>query len=587
METSKAGGWRLPRMISTRSTSWAARGRKGRAGAFFPGLWGAGLVALAIGVSAVRADAFVMEPLDHGLVAVTMTRSGENEDVVKQDASLEAVRACVGRIFWGPDLLIAEDLLSSYLQKNHAQFVNAIEVLDTDFLAGRPQLTLRVFVNNRALQTDLRQKRFVIKPRPRPFFKVFLAEKLGNQFATYTTGQEALTAALQDRNLQPFEGVIDRPPTNIDVVADPILLNDALVACERNDIEILISGTSSTTRDNVREMYYDTYYFYTTLMDVALVRVDTGEVLARSEARGTASHIDEQRAIELSIRRAAGRITNDLADYYDRVWGPMVLNRAEYTLLLTGITDETLSLIRNALEGFSREANVYLRQRYDRTAVLNVVFPGERSELIKTISSHPYPTLRIIPPTEVDARLTGDSATRLVQKVDITKTPVDAQAQAPRIFNYQYETRTTLKLIDLRTNGGVVQVTATGTADGLDPQATALDSWRNALGNALALLNKDFPTNIEVVNLKEAVYTLIFPKAEKPLAEYVADQLRIDSPQLGKVQVHTREGSPAVQISYTAPAAQESNLLGQAPFLPDETLTAAARRNYLEIQVGE
>ena len=125
------------------------------------------------------------------------------------------------------------------------------------------------------------------------------------------------------------------------------------------------------------------------------------------------------------------------------------------------------------------------------------------------------------------------------------------------------------------------------TANGLDPQATAVNAWRNSLGNTLALLNRDFPPDIDVVNLKEAVYTLTFPKEEKTLAEYVAEQLRLDSPTLGKVRVMTREGAPAVQLTYAAPAAQESNLLGQAPFLPDDTLTAAAPSGFLEIQVGE
>lgn len=546
-----------------------------------------GLVALLATVSPRPAAAFLMEPLDQGLVAVTLEASGESVEKVKSAASLEAVRSCVGRVFWGRDLLIATDLLSSYLEKSHSEFVRGIETLETDFTAGRPVLTLRVYVDNAALEQDLRTKRFLFTPRPRPYFKVFLAEKLGEEFATYTTGHDALTAALKDRNLHPYTDLVERPPSSVDVAADSVLLEDGLVACERHGIELLVSGTAATRRDEQKELYYDTYYFYTTTLKVVMIRVDTGDILATAESRGTASHTDEQRAIDLSITRAADQATDNLIVEYEKVWGPMVLDHADFHLLLTGVTPQTLSLVKDSLAGFSRDSKVFMRQSYDRTAVMNVVYPGKRDDLIKAISTMSYPTMSIIPALAIDAKLVGDSSITMVERKEIGASvgqkPAEGQAG---IYSYVIQTDLTLRMMDRGNGREVTRVITSAKASGLDPAAVAQESWGNAVSQAMTDLNREFPSAIQIVNLREAAYTIELDKKLTDVAPAYVQRLARET-TIGTTEQGIHKGKTTVTLRFAPPAAEEDTLLGKDPFLPDASLVASARHNYLEIQVGE
>jgi len=547
---------------------------------------GALLAVLAGGWSG-PAGAFLMEPLDRGLVAVSMELTGDSVVKVKEEASLQAVRACVGRVFWGRELLIAQELLTNYLEKNHSRYVRGVETLKTDFTAGRPVLQLRVYVDYWALLHDLREKRFILVPRPRPYFKVFLAEKLGDEFATYATGREELNNALKDRNLYPYVEVLERPPSDVDVLSDPVLFDDAVIACERHGIELLVSGTSVTTRDAQKELYYDTYYFYTTNMKVALVRVDTGDVLARAEARGTASHTDEQRAIDLSIARAADLATGKLIETYEKVWGPMVLDRANYHLLLTGITPETLGLVRDSLAGFRNDSKVFLRQSYDRTAVLNVAFPGKREELIKHISTMAFPTLSIIPPVAVDARLAGEATMSITERTEIGKriglAPPEGQSGT---YNYIVTSRVGIRAIDRATERTIVEVSASAQATGLDLPDVALESLRRAISQGLSTLNQEFPPFIDVVVLREAAYTVRLEEELAGTAKALSTLLARES-SLASIDTDVGRDQSTIRLRYAEPKSEDENLLGKDPLLPDERIISSTRSNYLEIQVGE
>lgn len=593
MSTRTAGGPKTPAWQEIQPISAPSRPSPRRGAAPFHSLSPlrilalAGLAAMLAGLLPHAAHAYLMEPLDRGLVGVTMQLSGKSVDKVKNEASLKAVQSCVGRVFWGKDLLIAQDLLTKYLEKNHAKYVRGIETLATDFTAGRPVLTLRIYVDYASLLRDLRQKRFILVPKPRPYFKVFLAEKLGDEFAKYTTGREALTAALKDRNLHPYTEPLERPPSNVDVVADPILFEDARVSCERHDIEVLVSGSSQTTRIKQQELYYDTYYFYKTVMNVALVRVDTGETLATAEATGTASHTDEQRAIDLSITRAADQAVAKLMDTYSKVWGPMVLDQANYHLLLTGVTPQTLSLVKDSLSGFSRDSKVYERQKYDRTAVLNIVYPGKREDLMKAISTMSYPTMSVIPPVTVDGRLVGDGTVKVVEKTEIGKAVGEVPAPGQKVtYNYVFQTDLNLKLVDRGNGRTVVKVSASAKASGFDAPAVANQSWKNAASQALSALSTHFPPSIEVVDLREGSYALHMSKDLSDVGTALAQDIANES-TIGQVDHSLADGRFTITLKYPEPEAKDDNLLGKDPFLPDQSIVSSTRRNYLEIQVGE
>lgn len=561
------------RMTSLRPT------RRGAAALAFALLLG--LLALAPAPGA----AFVVKPTGDGLISVTLNVTADSVDAAREEASLSAVRACVGRVFWGNQLLSARGLLDNYLAKSHARFVRAIETLATDFVAGRPNLQLRVFVDYNALEADLREKRFLFEPKIRPHFIVFLEEKLGEDFARYETGRDAIAAALQDRNLRPFGGVIDRPPRNANVIADPILREDALVACERREIEILVSGSSQTHRDSVKDIYYDTYFFYTTDMDIALLRVDTGEELARVKARGSAAHGEEQQAINLSIQRAASQAAARLADLYDKIWPFMVQNRADYRILFTGATPENLNLLRNTLEKTGRDAKVYLRQTYDRSAVFTLSYSGGRQDVINALATNAYPTLSLVPPPALTAEMEVVSQTQLREKLDVANVArKPGEATVKPIFTYRYATQIELRLRDIKTRQVVLTVKGEGEATDLVQVDAAFASWRQALGVAFVRLGEQFPARYDELEVLSARYSVRLAKSDRDLVAPLSEAFRLHSP-LARVTGRT-SGEPVIQMQFTSTSG-EPNLLGQDPLLPDARISVSPRSNWLEVQVGQ
>ncbi len=534
------------------------------------------------------ASAFVIEPLKGGIVAVTLTVTADTVEAAQQEAILEAVRANIGRTFWGSDLIVARDLLTSYIEKSGGKFITAIDTLKTDFVEGKPKLELRVFVDYNALEKDLKEKRFVYTPRVRPYFAVFLAEKLGEEYAKYTTGRSAVTAAFQDRNLRPYEGILDTPPSNNDVASDPILLEDALIACEKRGIELLISGSTSTKRDVVKDIYYDTFFFYTTDIQAVMVRVDTREELARVKARGSAADRDEQQAIDLSIRRAATLAVNQMADKFEDVWGYMVLDKADYRILLTGITPKTLTLVKNSIAGISRDTKVFLRQQYDRSAVLAVVYPGSREDLVKAISTTKYPTLGIIPAPILQGRLEGSARTTLAGKYDVVKSAgLPADSGRKDIYSYRYETTMKLRMVNLKSGLPVAEITGRGEASDLNESNALIASWRQALIQAMADLTKAFPKDYVGLNLEEAVYTTKMAKAQRPQAAQFVRDLELESPLSSVSQESAEGGVQVIQKFQVRGGDASSNLLGKDPLLPDTGFVTSPQRRWLEIQVGE
>lgn len=557
------------------------------------------VIAFAFSLLFTSANAFRVDPLLDGTVAVTLTVSGDNVELARAEANEQAVRACVGRIFLGGELIVAQNLLGNYLKQSASRFVRSVETIKTDYVEGRAKMDVRVYVDYPALQNDLREKRFAYVPAPRPMFHIFLAEMLEDKFADYSTGREALRFALKDRNLRPYEGEIDKPPTNSDVAGDPLLLDDAIVACERNGVELLVSGKATTRRDSQKDLYYDTFHFYTTSIESVLIRVDTGEVIGRAQARASASHPVEAEAIKLSIQKAALDVSNQLSEQLFKVWGVMVQEKANYRLLLTGVTPKTLLLVKEALNGFSQDAEVYVRQSFDRTAVLSIKYSGERSTLLKKIATLPYPTLRLLPGKQVDAALTATIRTRRTNRVDVVKAYIPPSADeaelrkgAPAaLTSYRYETTVDLNIKDRKTGLLVAEVSATVQDTGTDENAVAYASWVKGVTASLSQLSKNFPQEIQGVYLAEAQYVTVVENGSPELETALVKS--IDDASTGRVSSSRSGDNAIVRVGYKASAAAgsdeslEGGLLGSDALLPDSSIVSSERRNWLEVQVGD
>lgn len=337
-----------------------------------------------------------VEPLGGELVAVSKVVSGQTEQEAIEEGCQDAVNICVGRVYMDKTLIMARTLLDNYLKQHYKRFILSKAVYQRRYKKNQLILDINVYVDFKTLVKDLNEKRFLYEPRIRPFFYVFLEEILEDQPAPYTTGSDAIFKLLVEKTVRISEQPIQNPSPAVDVSKNPELFQQAIMAAQKVGVGLFITGTSTTRLIKAEELYYDQYYFYETHMHLKLVRVDTQDILFETDATASAGHIDKERAVELSILRAANTATLKVIEAYLNSWKNLMLNVADYQLMFTGITPEQLEVVTKMLKALAPDAEVYVKAYFNRVAVVNLMFKGQRSELIQAIERSPYPRLKIM-----------------------------------------------------------------------------------------------------------------------------------------------------------------------------------------------
>lgn len=343
-----------------------------------------------------RSAALEVTPLDDRTVSVHLA----SEAATRQDALLEAkksaVMATAGRVLLDDALIRGDELMAKYLSLYAPEFVTGVEVLDDTFQGGKTRLTSRVFINYAKLQKDLLEKRFLFAPAYKPLVGVFVQERVEEEQLKQEVARELLQNALQVEGLKSFTGRISDPPASTDVVADPLLLRAAIVASERRNVEIILSGTSETTLDKEMEIYYDKFYFYNCKMTMTMLRVDTGEVLFKTDAEGSASSRDRADAIRLAIERASNQVASAVSGRYKEFWPEVVQSKSDYEILFTGTDEELTRIVTQQLERVSPDTRINLKKTFDRSALLAVSSSAPRDRILENLKQCPYPTLNVV-----------------------------------------------------------------------------------------------------------------------------------------------------------------------------------------------
>ncbi len=337
-----------------------------------------------------------MTPLNKNLIMIIKNVAGEKEEQMKDEAALESVKECVGRVYFSENIIIARELLEKYINLNYKKFIYTIEVSRKSFSSGLTRLELKIFVDNEALLKDLNEKRFLYQPKLRPFFYVFLEEKLDGQTASYSTGATAINNAIKDRKERTITSSLPNIMQNINILKDKEKMPLAVETGQKNEIEVIVTGSSETNKVEQKDIYYDNYNFYETKIQLSLIRVDTGEILAETESVGLAANIEADRAIELSIIRAATEATSELMVSFRKNWENTILDKADYKIMFTGLQKPDLDVLGHTLLSLGDEVKMYLRSYYYNVAVINLTYKGEEKELIRFLETFPQPTLKII-----------------------------------------------------------------------------------------------------------------------------------------------------------------------------------------------
>ncbi|MBN1900519.1 hypothetical protein JW926_04245 [Candidatus Sumerlaeota bacterium] len=339
-----------------------------------------------------------MKPMKgEDLIIVEREIEGASEKEAMEEAVREAVQSCVGRAYFSDNLIMARSLLIKYIDQYYEKFIYSRVVESKTQSGDKIRLKLKIFVDYSRLLKDLDEKGFLFTPRIRPYFLVFLSEVLDEAPATYNHGREAVRSAWKDITGQRDpENEILIPPPNMDVTESEPFLEEAIRVAQKNGVELIISGTSSSERDERKEFYYETYTFYRTTVHLKMIRVDNGKVMGETTVSSLAASERENQAIQLSITRAARKAASELADAFNANWEHSVLNKGDYIFMFSGVNDEKIELINKHLSALDPNARVFIRSRYADVAVVNFLYKGNHEKLIFTLERLSYPRMHII-----------------------------------------------------------------------------------------------------------------------------------------------------------------------------------------------
>lgn len=354
----------------------------------------AGLIVLLAALS----SAAEMKPLEGGdLIVVERSLEAASEQEGRDLAAREAVQSCAGRVYFSDMSVMARPLLEKYVDTYYKNFIYSVVVDSKKQVGDKFQLSLKVFVNYTKLLADLEEKRFLFRPAVRPLFAAFLKETVDEQPSTGKDGWDTIRASWRDLTEQrPTESEITTPPPNVDVSESPALLAEAIRAVQKNGAEVIITGVSTTVREKRAELYYDTYVFYRTTVNLKLYRADSGELLQETTATSLAGSVRQNQAVNLSIVSAVKKAVFQLADYYQKNWDKMVRNKGDYMFLFTGVTEEKLDLIQKKLAALNHNSQVFIKSQYADVAVVTLVFKGNRERLLEVIQGSSYPRMHIL-----------------------------------------------------------------------------------------------------------------------------------------------------------------------------------------------
>lgn len=343
-------------------------------------------------------EAFRVTPLSKESIVVELTTEAETRDLALAKAKQEAILGTVGRIFLEKKLIMADQILGKYVGNYADKFIDAQEVLEENFVAGKNIITSRVYVNFANLEKDLTEKRFVYKPAYKPLFTTFMTERVETKISNEGVALKSLNAALEDLGMRPFGAILQTPPNTTDIAQDAFLLDSATISSQRSGVEIIISGEAEINLVEKKQLYFDEYWFYETKVTASLIRVDTKEVLVSATAKGTASEKDKDEAIGLSLDRANEVVAKELFVKYEEFWPNVIQLESDYEILFTGVNPELESIIIQNLERLGSGVKISTRKSFDRSTVLSIEYTGPRELLIENLNSCPYPTLYILNP---------------------------------------------------------------------------------------------------------------------------------------------------------------------------------------------
>ncbi len=182
------------------------------------------------------------------LVDFSYSLTGSDEELLIRKATTEALMSVAGQVYFLDRLLLSRDLLPKYFDKSGDRFVRRVSVSNQRLVAGKPSFDLELIIDQDALLDDLVEKRFVFRPKLRPFVFGFLDQTVdGAPDSEEQRGRKALEDVIRDRDLRYADhGTPSLENPDMDICASPAAFLVGRQAAQKNEIELGVAGKMIT-----------------------------------------------------------------------------------------------------------------------------------------------------------------------------------------------------------------------------------------------------------------------------------------------------------------------------------------------------
>ncbi len=293
-----------------------------------------------------------------------------------KEASVRALTGAAARLYFGNYIIIGRDLLDSYLRNYGDRFVARRTVLSRTIQAdGSTNMRVRIGVDVDRYYADLQEKHFLAKPQVRPLMAVLLEEVLDGKPTDDGRGRKLLESALTAKELRVDSTKMGPQKLNANVLRTTETLRLALEEAQRGEVEVIVTGSLVVSSKGEHPILYDQFSFYDAQVQLALIRVDNGQILARTRQNFSASGISSAGAQDKTFEGLMTRAVAALADNFLAKWQRTMLDVGDYRLMITDVSQEQLEGVFSMLKTLSPKIEAEVKSFYGDVAIINLFFP--------------------------------------------------------------------------------------------------------------------------------------------------------------------------------------------------------------------
>ena len=181
--------------------------------------------------------------------------------------------------------------------------------------------------------------------------------------------------------------------------------------------ELLISGHVNVISKKPKEIYlYQDFYYNDVEMVLNVYRIDTGELIDSEKAFLKSTDRVLEESINKSLREITALVSKRVADEFNASWNYMMLDQADYRIMVTGVNADDVGLIKETIRSMPAaktngefeegkiivHPKVFMRSYYSDVAILSVVHKGPRQNLIDLLTSIQHPRLVLVDDDKAD-----------------------------------------------------------------------------------------------------------------------------------------------------------------------------------------